>query len=238
MSFQNFNPTDWGMQIEKVQKNTCTAIHRSVFDSEISMNQQKYFNLGVDDIDKRQAKDELTPQQEELAAMFADEAEKKIYSFYNEAKTTIIENHVTSGNVSRVLSMAIKAFCKNNVPTGMQLSLEVSPDFAERLLRAGLLSNRPNEESMNKDYIGQLIKWPNVEVYCSRNLPQEKGKDVIFLRTQNAIAYGGSLQVETYRPHNSFEDAIKCLYTFDAQVMRPAELAVILCGYGEERNIS
>ena len=238
MSSHNFNPTGWGTQIEKALKNTCTAIRRSVFDSEISMHQQKYFNFGVDDIDKRQAKDELTPQQEELAAVFADEAGKKIYSLYNQAKTTIIENHVTSGNVLRVLSAAIKALYKNNVPAETPLSLEVSPDFAERLLCAELLSDRPNEGLMNSGYMGQLTIWPNVKVYYSSNLPQEKGKDVIFLRTKNAIVYGGNLQVETYRPQNSFEDAIKGLYTFDAQVVKCEELAVILCGYGEEGDIS
>lgn len=238
MSSHNFNPTGWGTQIEKALKNTCTAIRRSVFDSEISMNQQKYFNFSVDDIDRCQAENKLMPQQEKLVAGLANEAEKKIYSLYNEADATITENYVTSGNVLRVLSMAIKALYKNNVSTGMQLSLEVSPGFAERLLRAGLLSNRPNEGLMNSGYMGQLTIWPNVKVYYSSNLPQEKGKDVIFLRTKNAIAYGGNLQVETYRPQNSFEDAIKGLYTFDAQVVKCEELAVILCGYGEEGDIS
>ena len=72
----------------------------------------------------------------------------------------------------------------------------------------------------------------------TNNLPQVGGKDVIFLRTKRAIAYVDNMnKVEAYRPEDAFEDAIKGLHVYGGKVVRPDELAVITCGYGEETKI-
>ncbi len=44
-------------------------------------------------------------------------------------------------------------------------------------------------------------------------------------------------QVEAYRPEDSFEDALKGLHVYGAKVVRPDEMAVIKCSYGEETKI-
>ena len=205
----------------------------------IQIDQQKYFAFGVDDIDKRQAKGELmSALREEASTALADVADSFIYSLHGEAGSKIKADQVTSGNVLSTISSAIKALYKKNVPKNAQLSLEVSPDFMEKMLLADILYGQPNEDTIKNGYMGRVGKWLNIKVYMTNNLPQVGGKDVIFLRTKRAIAYVDNMnEVEAYRPEDSFEDAIKGLHVYGGKVVRPDELAVITCGYGAETKI-
>ena len=205
----------------------------------IQITQQKYFNFGVDDIDKRQAKgDLLASLREEASTAFADQADSFIYSMHKEAGSRITQDTLTSGNVMSTITSAIKALYKRNVPKNEALSLEVSPDFMEKMLLADILYGKPNDDAMKNGFMGRLGKWLNVHVYMTNNLPQQAGKDIIFLRTKRAIAFVDNMnEVEAYRPEDSFEDAIKGLHVYGGKVVRPDELAVIQCGYGSETKI-
>lgn len=205
----------------------------------IKIDQQKYFNFGVDDIDKRQAQGDLMAAlREEANLALAEAADSYIYGFYREAGTVITQPQLTSGNVMSTITSAIKALYRNNVPKNASLSLEVSPDFLEKMLLADILYGNPNEDTMKNGFVGRVGKWLNIHVYMTNNLAQEDGKDCCLLRTKRAIAYVENMsQVEAYRPEDSFEDALKGLHVYGAKVVRPDELAVIKCGYGEETKI-
>lgn len=205
----------------------------------IQITQQKYFNFGVDDIDKRQAKGELlSALREEASTALADKADSFIYSMYKDAGNKIEPDAVTSGNVLSTITAALKALYKRNVPKNANLSLEVSPDFMEKMLLADILYGKPNDDGMKNGFMGRVGKWLNVHVYLTNNLPQAGGKDVIILRTKRAIAFVDNMnEVEAYRPEDSFEDAIKGLHVYGGKVVRPDELATIVCGYGPETKI-
>lgn len=205
----------------------------------IRIDQQKYFNFGVDDIDKRQAQGDLIGALREEANMsLAEAADSYIYGLYREAGTVIEEESLTAGNVLSTVTRAIKSLYKHNVPKNAQFSLEVSPDFLEKMLLADILYGTPNEDSMKNGFVGRVGKWLNVHVYMTNNLQQEAGKDCILLRTKRAVAFVENMsEVEAYRPEDSFEDALKGLHVYGAKVVRPDEMAVIKCGYGEETKI-
>lgn len=205
----------------------------------IRIDQQKYFNFGVDDIDKRQAQGDLIAAlREEAKASLADAADSYVYSLQGDAGVRIQQQTVTAGNVLSTITSAIKGLYKNKVPKNAQFSLEVSPDFLEKMLLADILYGTPNEDSMKNGFVGRVGKWLNVHVYMTNNLSQQDGQDCIFLRTKRAIAFVDNMsQVEAYRPEDSFEDALKGLHVYGAKVVRPDELAVIQCGYGEETKI-
>ena len=205
----------------------------------IRVDQQNIFNFGVDDIDKRQAQGDLIAAlREEAKASLADAADSYVYSLQGDAGVRIQQQTVTAGNVLSTITSAIKGLYKNKVPKNAQFSLEVSPDFLEKMLLADILYGTPNEDSMKNGFVGRVGKWLNVHVYMTNNLSQQDGQDCIFLRTKRAIAFVDNMsQVEAYRPEDSFEDALKGLHVYGAKVVRPDELAVIQCGYGEETKI-
>lgn len=205
----------------------------------IRIDQQKYFNFGVDDIDKRQAQGDLIGALREEANMsLAEAADSYVYSLYRDAGTVIEAESLTAENVLSTVTAAIKALYKRNVPKNAQFSLEVSPDFLEKMLLADILYGTPNEDSMKNGFVGRVGKWLNVHVYMTNNLCQEAGKDCILLRTKRAVAFVDNMsEVEAYRPEDSFEDALKGLHVYGAKVVRPDELAVIKCGYGAESKI-
>ena len=62
-----------------------------------------------------------------------------LYSFYPEAGQVVEQASLTSGNVLSTITAAIKALYKNNVPKNAAFSLEVSPDFLEKMLLADVI---------------------------------------------------------------------------------------------------
>ncbi|WP_458862322.1 phage major capsid protein [Acidaminobacterium chupaoyuni] len=205
----------------------------------IRIDQQKYFNFGIDDIDKRQAQGDLMKALREEANMsLAEAADTFIYSLYGDAGVKLEEGALNSGNVLSTISSAMKALYKNKVPKNARFSLEVSPDFLEKMLLADVIYGKPNEDTLKNGFVGRVGKWLNVDVYMTNNLCREQNKDCILLRTKRAIAYVENMsEVEAYRPEDSFEDALKGLHVYGAKVVRPDELAVIKCAYAPETNI-
>ena len=246
MSFRNFIPTVWSAQMLKSLKNDNVAVRLSdaryrsdaKYGEEIKINgvgkvnirdyvkgepltrdgwedqstlikidQQKYFNFGVDDIDKRQAQGDLMAAlREEANLALSEAADRYVY--------------------------------KNNVPKNAAFSLEVSPDFLEKMLLADVIYGNPNGDTFKNGFVGRVGKWLNVSVYMTNNLCKEEDKDCCILRTKRAIAFVENMsQVEAYRPEDSFEDALKGLHVYGAKVVRPDEMCVIKCGYGAEDKI-
>lgn len=205
----------------------------------IKIDQQKYFNFGVDDIDKRQSQGNLIDALRDEANMsLAEAADEFVYTLHGDAGTVITEEKLTSGNILSTITSAIKAIYKNNVPKNAQFSLEVSPDFLEKMLLADVIFGNPNSDSMQNGFVGRVGKWMNINVFMTNNLVNDGKCDYCFLRTKRAIAYVDNMsQVEAYRPEDSFEDALKGLHVYGAKVVRPDELAVIKCAYAPETKI-
>jgi hypothetical protein len=80
---------------------------------------------------------------------------------------------------------------------------------------------------------GVVGKYANALVTIENLLPKGQAtsaNDTVYniLRTEHAIAFVEQInKVEPYRPEDSFEDALKGLYTFGAKVVRPDEIVVI-----------
>lgn len=205
----------------------------------IKINQQKYFNFGIDDIDKRQSNGDLIGAlREEANLSLSEAADMFLYSLHKDAGNIIEQAGLSSANVLSTITAAIKAIYKNNVPKNAEFSLEVSPDFLEKMLLADVIFGNPNADSLKNGFVGRVGKWLNINVFMTNNLATDAGKECCFLRTKRAIAYVDNMsQVEAYRPEDSFEDALKGLHVYGAKVVRPDELAVIKCTYAQETKI-
>ena len=208
----------------------------------LKIDQFKYFNFEVDDVDKAQSvpglMEELT---EEASRGLSEEGDKYVASLVKtgvEAEEDALAQSdsvvtLTKTNAVRTVEDGFAELYKNNCKVTDTFYLEVAPKpftiYREALTE--LSTNNP--EILKKGAVGKI----NNAYVCIENLlPTGKAQssdpkdNVIYniLRTNKAIAFAEQInKVEAYRPQDAFSDAIKGLYTFGALITRPQEIYVI-----------
>jgi len=200
----------------------------------LEIDQAKFFNFMIDDIDRAQAIDGLMDSLvKESAVALATEADSHIARVIHEAATTApVEVGVSASTrvatpeaAKRLVDGAFEQLWANGVGTNETITITISPWFynlfKDRLTE--LASN--NEELIAQGAIGM---YNNALVRLSNNLFNNGTDDFMIVRTNNAIAYAGQVNnTEAYRPEGLFADAVKGLYTYGAKVVRPKEMFVI-----------
>lgn len=202
----------------------------------LKIDQYKYFNFEVDDVDKAQSvpglMDELT---REASRGLSEEGDKYVASLVKEgtestdsplAQSDSVVT-LTKANAIRTVEDGFSALYENNCKTTDDFYLEVAPKpftvYREALTE--LSTNNP--EILKKGAVGKI----NNAYVCIENLlPKSTSGDAIYniLRTSKAIAFAEQInKVEAYRPQDAFSDALKGLYTFGALITRPEEIYVI-----------
>lgn len=218
-----------------------TAITRdavSATKKEISINQFRYFNIGLDDINRAQSVPgamEATAKEGSLA--LSEEGDKYVASIVKagvEADTpTIAATTATAPTKTNAVDLVENGFevlYGNNCKVSENYWLEICPKF-HKVLRPAIIETLTNNVEMAKK--GIVGKYGNANITIENLLP--KGQTTAandttynFLRTEHAVAFVEQInKVEAYRPQDSFEDALKGLYAFGAEVVRPEEIVVI-----------
>ena len=203
----------------------------------LKIEQIRYFNYKVGDIDKAQAvgglMDALAEETSEGLAnamdkYIADMAIDKDVAKLNKEGAVV----VTKDNVLTMLDDAIQALQENDVNMTTGVTVTVSPRFY-KLFKQAYLSNDTNNSEMLKN--GKVAMYGNVTVKLSNNICKtgEGGsEDNIMIRTKRAIAFVNPLtHTEPYRPEKSFADAVKGYALFDGKVVRPKEIININVKY-------
>ena len=208
----------------------------------LKIDQFKYFNFEVDDVDKAQSVPGLKEAlAKEAARGLAEEGDKYVASLVKagvEAVTDPLAQSssvitLTKANAVRSVEDGFVVLYGNNCKVSDDYYLEVAPKpftvYREALTE--LSTNNP--EILKKGAVGRI----NNAYVCIENLlPTGKSSgsaaadDVHYniLRTSKAIAFAEQInKVEAYRPQDAFSDAIKGLYTFGALITRPEEIYVI-----------
>lgn len=202
----------------------------------LKLDQFKYFNFEVDDVDKAQSveglMDELTM---EASRGLTEEGDKYVASLV-QAGVEDGENPLpqsaeivalTKSNAVRTVEDGFAQLYENDCKVSDIFYLEVAPKpftiYREALTE--LSTNNP--EILKKGAVGKI----NNAYVCIENLlPKSTAGDAIYniLRTNKAIAFAEQInKVEAYRPQDGFSDALKGLYTFGALITRPKEIYVI-----------
>ncbi len=200
----------------------------------LKIDQYKYFNFEVDDVDKAQSvpglMDELT---REASRGLSEEGDKYVAELI---KAGVEDGTIASSdsivtlsktNAVRTVEDGFAVLYGNNCKVSDNFYLEVAPNpftvYREALTE--LSTNNP--EILKKGAVGKI----NNAYVCIENLlPKSTAGDAIYnvLRTSKAIAFAEQInKVEAYRPQDAFSDALKGLYTFGALVTRPQEAYVI-----------
>lgn len=201
----------------------------------LSINQIRYFNYMVGDIDKAQAVGGLMDTlSAETSEGLANEMDKFISAMAtDESVPTLTESAtvLTKENVLDVLDDAIMKLQENDVSMASGITVTVSPRFYKLFKQAYI-----GKDTDNSDYLknGKVAMYGNVTVKLSNNVAKtdDGAVDNIMIRTKRAIAFVNPLtHTEAYRPEKTFADAVKGYVLFDGKVVRPKEIININVKY-------
>ena len=199
------------------------------------INQIRYFNYMVGDIDKAQAVNGVMDAlEQETSEGLADEVDKYVASFAVDssvAKLNASPTTVTKDNILSTLDLAIQKLYENDVKATTKIVVTISPRFYTLFKQAYIDKDTDNSEMLKN---GRVAKYGNVVVKMSNNVHKTDSgaTDNIMIRTQRAIAFAKPLtHTEPYRPEKKFADAVKGFILFDAKVVRPKEVININVKY-------
>ena len=194
---------------------------------ELKIDQAKYFNFQIDDIDQAQCSPKLMEAAMKLAASgLANAADKYIYALYENAGINV------SGIEGKIIESIIKAralLYKNNVSDSEEVVVEISPDVARCLMteKADILTD--NNMLVESGCIGSIA---GCKIYVSNNIYWDDNAGTVIhhciMRTKRAIAFAEQLsEINAYRPEKRFADAVKGLYLFGGKVLYPNEFVAL-----------
>ncbi len=201
----------------------------------LDIDQAKYVNVGIDDVDKAQANEKLmTEGQRQIGLRMADDVDTYIYSLYGQAGN-VIDGHttpVTSANVINFLAEIRQKFKEADVPKSEVIYLEVSPAIYTKFVLARIAKETQNTKVINN---GETPLLYGIQIEESNNIAFTDGRHKCFARTKAAISYASQVtETVAYRPEKRFADAIKSLQVWGAKVVRPKEFMVFDAQPGEE----
>jgi hypothetical protein len=218
-------------------KNTDMSAPETLTDAQTSLliDQSKYFNFQVDDVDRVQQKPKVMDEaMREAAYALADTLDGTIAGLHGDAASG---NLVGSTGVPKTISLATDAYeylvdlgvalDQSNVPS-QQRWVAVPPWFHGLLLKddrfVGVGSLRSDQILAN----GQIGEAAGFRVLKSNNVKYSGSDFKVMAGYPGAITLAEQIsKVEAYRPQLRFADAVKGLHLYGVKVVRPSGLAVL-----------
>ena len=218
--------------IKAYSKNTDMSSPDTLSDTvkNLIINQAKFFNFQIDDIDKAQCTPKLMEAAMAKAAeAIANDADRYIFTLHKDAGKNFTNKIGSNESLYETILKAREQLYSNNVGDGTELFLEVSPRVAARILREKIAIPAMSENTFETGYLGSILGCKifvcsNVNAYSEG----ENDVDKCFLRTKRAIAFADQIsEIEAYRPEKRFADAVKGLHLYGAKVVYPNEFMCV-----------
>ena len=196
----------------------------------LEIDQAKYFNFQIDDIDRAQASPRLMEAaMKKAASALANSADAYVFSLYSQAQNVYVSNNPTVDTIISELINARAQLYKKNVSNSEEVVFEVTPEVAALILKAKVLHATDNSTALEAGCIGSI---GGCKVYVSNNINRiDTGASILhhcFLRTKRAIAFAEQLsEIDAYRPELRFADAVKGLHLYGAKVVYPNEFVLL-----------
>lgn len=203
----------------------------------LTIDQFKYFNFYVDDVDSAQQNPKIMDDAMNRAAFaLAKEVDKYIAGLYAQAGVKLDNNgagyQVGTGTGNKnpydLVVDIVEQMDTHNIP-GAGRWLVIPPWFHAMLLKS------EEYKLAFQDYksTGEIPTIAGIKILMSNNLPTKKISNVDFsvllAGTNMAISFAQQLnKVEAYRPEKRFADAVKGLLLFGAKVFYPESLVSIV----------
>lgn len=200
---------------------------------ELKIDQQKYFNFQVDDVDRAQANVALMDAGMGRASHgLAEVADKAIAELFAEAGTQIGTDEapetLTATDVYDTMVDIGVALDEKAVPR--EGRYVVVPAFVHGLLlKSDAFVSANNEVAVN----GLVGRVAGLDVYVSNNVAKVGENFKVMAGSPMAITYAEQiLEVEAYRPEARFSDAVKGLHVYGLAVTQPDALVTITVARG------
>lgn len=206
---------------------------------ELVVDQAKYFNFAVDDVDQLQANvDLLTQSMDDAGYELRDVADQFIAALMAANVPTAntigtvgapITDLTTAANAYKYLVQLGVKLDEANTPSEGRWAI-VPPWFHGVLLqddRFVSFGTAATDQRLRNGMVGEAAGFT---VLKSNNVPNDTGEKFRIM-----AGYGGAtsyaeqlLKMEAYRIEKRFSDAIKGLHVYGAKVVRPSSLAMLI----------
>ncbi len=221
------------VSVSSYTKNTDMSAPSALSDNyrDLEINQAKYFNFQIDDIDRAQATPKLMDAAMKNAAnALAKDADKYVYGLYAQAGSTITETDVTVDNIINHLIDARTALLAKNVSDADDIVIEVSPAIAGLILKAKINLATDNHATLEKGCIGSIGGcriFVSGNIVTSGNVGEDQNYKCL-ARTTRAIAFAEQLsEIDAYRPELRCAGAVTGLHLYGAKVVSPADMVLL-----------
>jgi len=200
----------------------------------LTIDQAKFFNFQIDDVDNAQTNPKLMDAAMQRAAYaLADSTDKYVASFYtdvpaaNQIGSDTTPTVLTADNIYDTLVDLSVLLSEANIP--QMGRWVVVPAWAKGMLRKNdlFVHATPSGDSVIQNgLIGQAAGF---NIYESNNVPNTtKTKYKILAGTNIAISYAEQVvQTEAFRMEKRFSDAVKGLHVYGGKTVQPTSLALI-----------
>ncbi len=218
--------------VSEYTKNANMSTPATLSDSarELKIDQAKYFNFQIDDIDRAQSSPKLMEAaMKNAASALANDADRYIYRLHGQAGSSIKSTNTTVENIIDLIIDARTKLFTNNVADPEDIVIEVTPEIAGLILKAKVNLSTDNTDVMEAGCIGaiggcKIFVSNNVEIVETDNGYAHK----CLARTKRAVAFAEQLsEIDAYRPELRFADAVKGLHLYGAKVVYPKEMVLL-----------
>jgi len=225
-----------GVTVGTYIKNSNMSVPETLSDTgkELVIDQAKYFNFQIDDIDRAQSMPRLMDAAlKNAAGALASVADQYVYSLATQSGYTVTNTNATVDNIIDTLIDARTKLLKQNVTDPSDIVIEVAPEIAGLILKAKVALSTDNTDSLERGCIGNI---GGCKIFVSSNIPSVMDENVrVFqcvARTKRAIAFAEQLsEIEAYRPELRFADAVKGLHLYGAKMVYPQESVLLKLGF-------
>lgn len=204
-------------------------------DQTLVVDQAKYYNFYLNDVDKAQALPGLIDAAMASASHgLAEAVDKYLAGLLAAASGTITTGlgststplTVTAQSAYELLVDMKTAMDKANVPK-MGRKVVLPPEFEGFMLKDSRFAANGGKGE-NRLENGAVARAAGFDIYISNNVPNTSGaKYKVIASTQESNTYAEQLvKTEAYRREKGFDDGVKGLLVYGAKIIRPAAVAV------------
>lgn len=201
----------------------------------LDVDQAKYFNFQIDDVDAAQAAGDLMDKAMERSAYalndVADAYILEMLANGASSDNTIGEDSpiaITADNIySYIVSLRL-ILDKSNAPHE-ERTIVLPPEVYALLLQDSRFVGPGNmgEEVARSGFIGRIAGF---DIYESNNCYRSGNVYNITAQTKGACTYAEQiLETSAYRPEKRFADAVKGLHVYGAAITDDTQLALLRC---------
>jgi len=202
----------------------------------LTIDQAKYFNFAVDDIDAAQQRPKVMDEaMREAAYALADQSDQYMAGLAKEASDIVDGGAMQADDVYEALTEVNQRLDENNVPRGDRWMV-IPPWFVGKLVLAEIFTQGAinAQETFENGWVGQAI---GLNFYVSNNLIDDYGSQdhLMPAGTRRAMSYAEQiLSMEPYRPEDGFSDAMKGLHVYGGKVVDPKSMVSLQGRFASE----